>query len=153
MKTKNPYYEQVPRPFLLAAAALVALTLLLIAGTRITGFGGAAMSVGEAVAMRDLRFEDRPTGAIAVYAEPDNRLVTTLEPGSNGFLRGILRALVRERRQHGAGPSMPFRLMRASDGSLLLEDLATGRRLHLGAFGPTNAGAFADLLTVGSKQQ
>ena len=40
----------------------------------------------------------------------------------------------------------PFRLARWSDGRLTLEDPTTGRRIELGAFGPTNAEVFAELM-------
>jgi putative photosynthetic complex assembly protein len=152
MSEKPDRQEKVPLPFLLGAGALVALTLGLIGVARLTGYGEAMVPEQEAVAMRDLRFEDRASGAVAVYAQPENRLVAEVEPGTNGFLRGTLRALVRERRQRGIGDDVPFRLIRAADGSLMLGDPATGRRIVLGAFGPTNADAFAGLLTAGRKQ-
>jgi putative photosynthetic complex assembly protein len=144
--------EKVPLTFLLAAAGLVALTLGLIGTARLTGLGETRIAEQATVAVRDLRFEDRPSGAVAVFAVPGSRLIAEVQPGTNGFLRGILRALVRERRQSGIGDDVPFRLIRAADGTLLLTDLATGRRIPLGAFGPTNAGVFASLLVSGSKQ-
>jgi putative photosynthetic complex assembly protein len=144
--------EKVPLTFLLAAAGLVALTLGLIGTARLSGTGETRIAEQGALAVRDLRFEDRPSGAVAVFAVPGSRLVAEVQPGTNGFLRGILRALVRERRQRGIGDDVPFRLIRAADGTLLLTDLATGRRIPLGAFGPTNAGVFASLLVSGSKQ-
>jgi putative photosynthetic complex assembly protein len=144
--------EKVPLPFILAAGGLVALTLVLIGTARMTGFGESMVPDQEVVAMRELRFEDRSSGAIAVYAEPDSRLIAEVEPRAGGFIRGTLRALVRERRQHGVGDNIPFRLSRAADGSLMLGDPATGRRIVLGAFGPTNEAVFASLLTSGSKQ-
>jgi putative photosynthetic complex assembly protein len=144
--------EKVPLPFIIAAGGLVAMTLGLILTARVTGFGESMVPDQEVVAMRELRFEDRSSGAIAVYSEPDSRLITEVEPGTNGFMRGTLRALVRERRQRGIGDNVPFRLSRAADGSLMLGDPATGRRIVLGAFGPTNEAVFASLLTSESKQ-
>lgn len=143
--------EKVPLPFLIAAGGLIALTLGLIGLARLTGYGEARVADHQAVAMRDLRFEDRASGAVAVYAEPGARLVTEIEPGAGGFLRGTLRALVRERRQRGIAGEVPFRLARAADGTLILGDPATGRRIVLGAFGPANAGVFAGLLDKGTQ--
>ena len=74
------------------------------------------------------------------------RTVTVLAPGSNGFIRGVLRGLVRERKRRGIGAETPFRLSYLTDGRLLLADPATGRVIDLGAFGPTNTAAFARLL-------
>ncbi|WP_088347929.1 MULTISPECIES: photosynthetic complex assembly protein PuhC [Rhodomicrobium] len=146
--------EQVPQGFLIAAGLLVALTISLIAGVRLFGGENGAISVAGAVATRDLRFVDEPGGGVGVFAVPEGRRIVTVDPGSNGFLRGTLRALVRERRLNGAGDAEPFRLMRLADGAVVLEDLATGRRLHLGAFGSTNSAVFAGLLpTSGNKPQ
>jgi putative photosynthetic complex assembly protein len=47
------------------------------------------------------------------------------------------------------GPDLPFRLTHWSDGRLTLEDAATGRRIELESFGPTNMQAFASLLAAG----
>lgn len=152
MSGKHPAHEQVPLPFLIAAGALVLVTLLLIGASRLTGFGYAPLPEAQIAAERELRFEDRPDGAIAVYTAQDNQLVATVEPGSNGFLRGTMRALVRERRQKGIGAEAPFRLIRTAEGSIRLEDTATARLIDLGAFGPDNARAFAALLPSGRKQ-
>jgi putative photosynthetic complex assembly protein len=103
--------------------------------------------------MRELRFEDLASGAVAIHAVPEGQVLAEMAPGEGGFLRGTLRALVRERRQHGVGETVPFRLSRAADGSLLLADPATGRRIHLNAFGPANAGVFAGLFATGSTQK
>lgn len=151
MTRTDQRYEKVPLPFLIAAGGLIALTLGLIGLARLTGYGEAMVPETQAVAMRDLRFADRPNGAVAVYAEPGARLITEVEPGAGGFLRGTLRALVRERRQRGLTDDAPFRLARAADGTLILGDPATGRRIVLGAFGPTNAGVFAGLLDEGKR--
>ena len=45
-----------------------------------------------------------------------------------------------------AAPVRPFRLTRWSDGRLSLDDPATGRRIELDAFGPTNTAVFAHLM-------
>ena len=146
MTRSSDHQEKVPLPFLIAAGGLVALTLILIAAARLTGYGEAMVPDQDVVAMRDLRFADQASGAVAVYAEPGGRLVTEVAPGAGGFLRGTLRALVRERRQRAIRDDIPFRLVRAVDGTLILGDPTTGRRIVLGAFGPTNAGVFASLL-------
>lgn len=73
-------------------------------------------------------------------------MVAVIPPGTNGFLRGSLRGLARERKRQGIGAGPAFRLVRWADGRLTLEDPATRRVIDLAAFGPTNSGAFADLL-------
>jgi putative photosynthetic complex assembly protein len=136
----------LPRGALAGAGALVALSLALVGLARMTGYQPTKPPVSTVVERRDLRFEDRADGAVLVYSGPDDRLVDTLQPGTNGFVRGVLRGLVRERRADHIGPEPPFRLTRWADGRLSLDDPSTGRHVDLEVFGPTNAGAFAQIL-------
>lgn len=138
-----------PRAALIGAGALVAFSLVLAGGARLTGLGTLQVPEGTAVFSRDFRFVDRAEGGVAVYATPGGQLIDVIEPGTNGFIRGALRALARERRQNEIGAEPPFRLTQWTDGSLSLEDTATGRRIFLEAFGPTNRDAFARLLVAG----
>jgi len=135
-----------PRGALLGALALVGFALLAVVAARLAGFGETRMPAASPVEARALHFHDRSDGAVAVRDAGSGRLVALLAPGTNGFVRGVMRGLARGRRLQGAGPEAPFRLTRWSDGRLSLEDAQTGRRIELDAFGPTNAGAFARLL-------
>ena len=73
-------------------------------------------------------------------------MVEVLPPGTNGFARGVMRGMARERHSREIGSEPPFRLTRWSDGRLSLDDPATGRRIELDAFGPTNTAVFAHLM-------
>lgn len=136
----------LPRAPMLALAALVLISLISVAAVRWSG-----MSVhtpdAKPVATRLLRFEDRPDGSIAVIDAADGRLLERVQ-GEQGFLRGSLRALARERRMREVGALPPFELAARADGRLTLIDTATGARLDLESFGPTNAAVFARLLTL-----
>jgi putative photosynthetic complex assembly protein len=68
-------------------------------------------------------------------------------PGTNGFLRGVLRGMARARRNEHVGEEPPFTLTRWADGQMTLADPQTGQRISLEVFGPTNARPFAQLLT------
>jgi putative photosynthetic complex assembly protein len=138
----------LPKPVLYGAAALVALTLALSAAARLGAPESAASPSVAVLAERTLRFEDRSDGGIDVIDARNNEIVEIVAPGSNGFLRGALRGLARQRKLAGLGPEIPFRLAVQSDGRLVLEDLATRRHIDLGSFGPTNSGVFARLLTA-----
>lgn len=141
----------LPRGALIGAAVLVSVSLLLVCIARLTGYRPAQPAPSRVVVSYDLRFEDRADGAVLVYDIASDRLVDTLQPGTNGFVRGVLRGLARERRARRVGPAPPFRLTRWADGRLSLDDLETGRHVDLEVFGPTNAGAFAEILIASGK--
>ena len=139
----------IPRGLLIGAAALIGVTIALAGTARLTGFGTARLAAPPAVESRDLSFLDQPDGSIAVRDAATGKVVAEVAPGTNGFLRGTLRGLARERRLQGIGEAPAFRVSRTAEGRLLLIDTATGRIVDLGAFGATNAGAFAGLLAAG----
>jgi putative photosynthetic complex assembly protein len=98
---------------------------------------------------RDLIFSDRADGAVVV-TDLSGATVGVIMPNSEqGFVRGLMRGLARERRLREAPKSAPFRLELWSDNGLTLTDLATGRQIELGSFGPTNRAAFAVMLPGG----
>ncbi len=146
----QPTEQKLPRGAVVGAGALVISSLLIVAVARLTGYDPAKPAPSAVVESYDLRFEDRPDGAVLIYdtGTPDDQPAVTLEPGTNGFVRGVLRGLVRERRADHIGPTPPFRLTHWADGRLSLDDPSTGRHVDLEVFGPTNAGAFADILTA-----
>jgi len=143
--TRDPF----PRRPLIAAGLLIGFSLVLATTARLTGLGRTSLPEAGVVTIRDLRFLDWSDGSVAVLDPTDDREVARLPAGTNGFLRGVLRGLARERKLAGLDDRPPFRLIRWTDGRLSLDDPATGRRVDLGAFGVANARVFADLLTIG----
>ena len=93
---------------------------------------------------RTLRFEDRPNGDVAVM-DGKSTVEITRYAGEQGFVRGILRTLARERMRRGIGSGPTFELIGHTDGRLTLLDPATGQRINLESFGPTNMTPFAML--------
>jgi putative photosynthetic complex assembly protein len=138
----------IPRGVLIGAAAMIAMTIALAGTARLTGVGTTRMAAAAQVDSRELRFTDERDGSIAVTEPGTGGMVATIPPGTNGFLRGSLRGLARERKRQDIGAGPPFRLVRWTDGRLTLEDPTTGRVIDLAAFGPTNSGVFAELLTA-----
>jgi putative photosynthetic complex assembly protein len=141
-------HDAVPRTPLMAVGGLILMTLVMVAVVRLTGWGDNHRLPAQVVAERSLHFSDLSNGGIAVHDAASGQLLEQLAPGSNGFLRGALRGLSRERKRSGIGPEPSLRLSGHSDGRLLLEDPQTGRMIDLGSFGPTNAAVFARLLTA-----
>jgi putative photosynthetic complex assembly protein len=139
----------IPKAAVLAMGGLMVLTVVLAGIGRVGGFGLATPEPQAAVASVDLRFEDQQDGSVAVYEFPGGQTIAVLSPGTNGFIRGVLRGFARERRQYEVGQEPPFRLTRWEGGGLTLQDPQTGRRVELEAFGQTNFAAFARLLPDG----
>ncbi len=136
----------VPRGPLIAIGVLVLATLLAVSAVRLSGMQIRQPDAQPAVT-RLLHFQDRADGAVTVVDAREKREVVVLT-GEQGFLRGALRALTRERSKRGLGPEQPFELIGRADGRLTLVDPATGERIDLESFGPTNAGVFARLLEL-----
>jgi len=129
---------------LLAIGAMLMSILIGVTAVRLSGTDISTPDAA-AVATRDLRFEDRPDGSIAVIDASSGIVIESIV-GEQGFIRGTLRGLARERKRQGIGPEAPFQLVGRADGRLTLIDPATGRRVDLESFGPVNAGAFVRLL-------
>jgi putative photosynthetic complex assembly protein len=98
---------------------------------------------------RTLRFEDRPNGDVAVM-DGTSTVEITRYVGEQGFVRGILRTLSRERMRRGIGSGPVFELIGHADGRLTLLDPATEQRINLESFGPTNMASFAMLRPIPS---
>ena len=145
--TTPPPPLRFPRAPLFAIGALVAASVVAVAAVRLTGVGLMQVPVAPTLEVREFRFEDRPDGSIVVLDASGQYLIHTVAPASNGFLRGTMRGLARERARQGVSRELPFRMIGHSDGKLTLEDPGTGRRVDLGSFGPTNAAVFASLMT------
>jgi putative photosynthetic complex assembly protein len=145
-----PRGRPFPRGPLIAIGAIIALTLAFAIWSRIEGTD-TMPPTGKPVVARDLRFVDRPDGAVLVFRDKDAEPLV-IEPATNGFLRSTVRGLARERKREDVSANIPFRLTQWDDGRLTLEDPTTNRRIDLEAFGSTNAGAFAQLLTAAATE-
>jgi putative photosynthetic complex assembly protein len=135
-----------PRGALIAVVGLIVFTLVAVGMARWVGGTGTEPVTGSITESRELRFEDGRGGLVYVYAGTDESAIAVLEPGTENFIRGVLRGLARERRSNGIGMEPPFVITRYDDGRLLLKDPSTGRLIDLKAFGPTNAASFARFL-------
>ena len=143
--------DTFPRWVLWTVGFLLVFTLGSVALIRITGNGPdqlAAATVNE----RLLRFEDRSDGGVAVIDGVTGQLLTTVT-GEQGFLRGAIRALARDRNARKIGAEQPFNLISRTDGRLTLFDPVSGQRVDLESFGPTNAAVFAPFLTMQPQPQ
>ena len=140
--------ETVPRSALIAAGVMIALVISGAAISRLSGASDSAPTAAPVVS-RDLLFRDRADGAILVFdARDPSAPIQVVAPETNGFLRGTMRGLARQRIRQDADRDVPFRLTQWADNRLTLEDPTTHRRVDLEAFGETNEMVFARLLTA-----
>ncbi len=138
--------DNFPRWVLWTTAILLIAILSAVALVRITGNGPDQLTAAT-VAERLLRFEDRPNGGVAVIDGETGKLLTVVT-GEQGFFRGSLRALTRDRAARKIGAEQPFKLIARTDGRLTLFDPVSGQRIDLESFGPTNAAVFVPFLTM-----
>jgi len=99
------------------------------------------------IAKRTLLFRDLPSGAVGVISADNGQMIAQVE-GQAGFIRGILRAMARDRRMLEISSDDAFELVSRSDGRLTLIDLATNHRIDLESFGKDNAAEFAAFLNT-----
>jgi len=144
--TSTPF---IPRPLLLGAAAMVVVSLALVAYVRVNGIPATVvLDEGPPTVWRHLHFADRNDGAVEVSDAKSGRVIEVLH-GEQGFVRGTLRGLAQERLRRGFGPERPFELQVSAAGRLMLFDPATERRVDLESFGRDNALVFARWLAPG----
>ena len=144
-QSHEPMTFHIPRGILFGMWGLVGFAIAASAAWRIAGIAPEGTSA-KAIVVQDLVVSDGGDGSVRITDPKSGRDLDTIEPGTSGFVRATLRGLARERKQQGSGPEAAFRLTRWSDGHLTLADTSTGRLIDLGAFGITNAQAFARLI-------
>lgn len=138
--------DSFPRWVLYCAGGLIVFSLLSVGLVRITGNGPDQRKAASTVE-RSLRFEDRTDGGVSVIDGANGALLTVLH-GEQGFVRGTLRALARERYARGIGSEQPFTLLARADGGVTLYDPATREKVDLDSFGPSNVAEFSRFLAM-----
>ena len=146
MPSKQRTPDTFPTWVLYCAGGIIAFALISVGLVRITGNGPDQRAAAPTVE-RSLRFEDQADhGVLVTDGAPGEKL--TVLYGEQGFVRGVLRALTRERHSRGIGPVPPFKLIARVDGRVTLSDPATGERVDLDSFGPTNVAEFSRFLAM-----
>ena len=135
-----------PKPMLRVAVTMVAMVFTMAILATQFGIFKSADVYENPVAQRALSFDDAPDGGILVTDGLSGEVALTLPPGTNGFLRGALRAMADRRRVASKSQDAPFLLTAWGDGRITIEDPETGERVAVSSFGPTQVRSFAALL-------
>jgi putative photosynthetic complex assembly protein len=135
-----------PKGPLYGAFALIGFSLLATLFGRVTDIGTIRNPTTRPIDMRDIAFRESARGEITVVDAISGEVLKVIAPGEGGFIPGSLRGLNQDRKVRNAAPTEPYRLIKWDDGRLTLSDTATGQRIMLDAFGPTNSGAYGKLL-------
>ena len=138
--------DHFPHWVLYCAAGIMAFSLISVGLIRITG-NGPDQRAASATLQRSLVFQDQKDGGVQVKDGVTGETLTVLH-GEQGFVRGSLRALTRERYSRGIGSELPFEVIARVDGRVTLLDPSTGKRVDLESFGPTNVAEFARFLAM-----
>jgi len=137
-----------PKMPLFGVAALVVITIALVAAQRLLSLPATSPAASlPVIETRLLTFEDSSDGSVIIRDANDHALIAIAEPGTNGFLRGTLRGLMRTRSRESINLLAPFRLSKLGNGALMLIDETNNVTLNLDAFGHTNADTFRAFLT------
>jgi putative photosynthetic complex assembly protein len=145
-KPAVPSADSFPKWVLFFAGGIMAFSLIAVGLVRITGNGPDQRAAVPTV-QRSLVFLDQKDGGVLVGDGLTGETLTVLY-GEQGFVRGALRALSRERHARGLGANLPFDLVARVDGRVTLMDPSTGHRVDLESFGPTNTAEFARFLAM-----
>lgn len=154
MSGHSHHDQPFPKAMLVLAALLVGGTLLLAATMRLTGtppqsspvLARAAAAVA-AIKSRDLSFADQPDGSLRIVDVSTGNTAGMVEANSeSGFIRGMMRGLMRNRRQRGVDAAPPFRLTKWANGQISITDTTSGYVTDLSGFGDTNRAAVEALL-------
>jgi putative photosynthetic complex assembly protein len=141
--------EKFPTIALYAAAGIIVITIVAAAVGRYNTVNNPAQttSIQEPVQYYvDLQFSDEADGSVLVKNSANQAVILKIGRGEDAFIRAVLRGFVRDRNVRKLSPKTPFRLYRLVDTRLVIEDLATNKRVNLRAFGPTQQAAFERLL-------
>jgi putative photosynthetic complex assembly protein len=146
MTAATPSFPRLP------LTAIILLVLASVGGVTAARLAGVSphivMHTDQPTQTRLLRFEDRSDGSVVVIDATTSADIAIAAPGTNGFLRGMLRGLMRSRKLREISFTEPFRLERYANGQTVLVDTAVHKDISLDAFGPTNAAVFAAFLST-----
>ena len=136
---------RVPKGPLIGAAVLVALVFAVAITAKATGVGAAREAHSAPIEVRELRISNTAQGTLKVE-DVGHGTSMELDADRNGFLFGVMRGIRYKRQVARADSLAPLRLTRWGDGTLTLDDPATGMHVAVESFGVTHVESFERLM-------
>jgi|GEM_PF-772303 len=138
-----------PKPLLLAASAMVILTIALAAAWRYWLDPGDTDSGIRMIQTQAFRFVPLEDEGLDVRLMPEDTSLTVVHGNLSNFLQGIVRSLGRQRLVAQVDDmDAPFQLTYWADGRLTLEDPTTETTIALQAYGADNTAHVFALLRM-----
>jgi len=129
-----------------AIAALTLSVFLLVTYARVTDRPLIAVpDMSDEIMRREIVLSGDISGAALVTA-PDGTTIADLSPQEGGFVSGVWRVVLRERRKHRLPDDGSVILIGHATGRISIYDPMTGWSADLMGFGADNARAFERLL-------
>lgn len=143
--------NEVPQAALNFGFLLIITSIIVAAYSSITGEGRTEIPVSETVEHLDLFFQDRDDGSVDVVSAVEGDVLETLQIDEGGFVRVVMRGMVRERKSRNIGSEVPFRLIKRADGRLMMTDPVLNSQIDLEPFG-SNKNSFGRWLDAAPKE-
>ena len=147
-----PFAQDRMRIPLLAAAALVVLSLVTVAIVQLNGAISERAEARTPNLVHQLSFQDIGSNRLAVVDRRLGKTLAYVEPGRDGLVQNAVRGLNRVRKLRKLPIDGSYQLVIWNDGRVTLSDLATTRHIPLSSFGPTTGGALAALLELSERK-
>ncbi len=142
--------EMVPLILVRAMFALMAFTLILVFGARLTDRPLMAVPVLGPVAAEATFFMEGDRQGIVTVRDSAGAVLAMSNEDKNGFLGVVWRAVERERMLRGVGAGSAYTAVRRDNGRIAVLDPSTGWSVELMGYGPDNVAAFAKLIDAQS---
>ncbi len=141
--------DRIPRPLIVAVGAICIGALIGTAAMRLGDVPPRAQGPAEATAeaREAILIRQLDSGGIAILDPATGARYAFLPEGEDGFIRGLIRVIDRQRMQHGVAFDGPLEIVRWESGHLALVDPATEWRAELIGFGADNYATFATLMS------